>query len=236
MEHRTILIIAAHPDDVDFGTSGSVALWTREKRNVEYLICTSGEKGFNSDSARSMPTSERRAIRETEQRASAAVVGVETVHFLRYPDGEMTNSPSLRRDMVRVMRKLKPELVVAVDPSHRKWDSFYGFHSDHRAVSQAAFDALYPAVGNQNFYPELLDDGLAPHHPKEVYFNHPSEPNLWVDITETFDLKLEALACHKSQIENIDQLAPHMRDWAKRSGEAGGLPCAESFRRLEIPE
>jgi len=236
MDHQTILIIAAHPDDIEFRCAGSAALWVRQGRRVEYCLCTSGEKGFNGNGWRRFSAEERRAIRETEQRAAAAAVGAAAVHFLRHPDGELRNIPELRRDLVRLMRRLKPGLVVSGDPSMDAYDSFYGYHSDHRAAAQAVFDALYPAVGNEHFFPELLEEGLEPHRPKEAYFGHPARADVWVDIAETFDIKMEALACHKSQIEDIGEIIPRMREWAKRSGEGGGLECAEAYRRLEVPE
>ena len=157
MDHQNILIIAAHPDDIDFRASGSAALWTREGRRVEYLVATSGEKGFSGNGHLSIE--ERQAIREREQRTAAAAAGVEQVHFLRHPDGELSNTAELRRDMVRVMRQVKPDLVLSDDPANDAYDSFYGYHSDHRAIGQAVFDALYPAVGNENYFPELLSDG-----------------------------------------------------------------------------
>ncbi|OGL60334.1 MAG: hypothetical protein A3J27_00230 [Candidatus Tectomicrobia bacterium RIFCSPLOWO2_12_FULL_69_37] len=238
MDHRTILLIAAHPDDLEFRSAGSAAVWAKEGRRVEYCLCTSGEKGFNGNGARGLLIEQRWAIREAEQRAAAGTLGVHAVHFLRHPDGELVNSPALRRDIVRVMRRVKPDLVVTGDPSMDAYDSFYGYHSDHRAAAQAAFDALYPAVGNEHFFPELLGEGLEPHRPREAFFSHPAKADVWVDIAPVFDLKMRALACHRSQISEADMagLIPRMRDWGKKLGESGGLACAESYRRLEVPE
>ncbi len=235
MDHRKILFIAAHPDDIDFRSSGSAALWTREGRRVEYVVATSGEKGFNGNSGLSIE--ERRAIREGEQRAAAAAAGVEQVHFLHHPDGELANTTALRRDLVRVMRRVKPDLVISGDPSLDAYDSFYGYHSDHRAIAQACFDALYPAVGNEHFFPELLREGLGPHTPSEVYFTSSAgSVNVWLDIAETFEVKLEALACHKSQIQDIQEIESHLRDWARTMGKEKGLECAEGYRKFEVPE
>ncbi len=236
MVHERVLIIASHPDDIEFRAAGSAAVWTREGRLVEYVLSTSGEKGFNQNSAPSLSLKDRRAIREEEQRAAAQVVGVETVHFLRYPDGEMANTAELRRDLVRVIREMKPDTVVSGDPSMDAYDSFYGYHRDHRVISQAVFDALYPAAGNENYFPELIKEGFPPHKPAEVYFGNIHQPDIWVDISDTFDLKIEALACHKSQIDDIEETASLMRDWAKRMGKAKGLECAECFRSLSIPD
>ena len=236
MEHRTILFIAAHPDDLEFRSAGSAAVWTGQGRRVEYCLCTSGEKGFNGNGSRGLSLEERWTIREAEQRAAAEVLGLAGVHFLRHPDGELENSAELRRDLVRVMRRVKPDLVVSGDPAMTAFDSFYGYHRDHRIVNQAIFDALYPAVGNANFFPELLAEGLEPHCPKEAYFSHPPKPDVWVDIAPVFELKMRALACHKSQIGDIEELIPHMRDWAKRMAQGSALEYAESYRRMELPE
>jgi LmbE family N-acetylglucosaminyl deacetylase len=236
MDHEKILAIAAHPDDLEFRCAGSAALWNREGRHVEYVVCTSGEKGFGGNGGPSLSNEERWAIRESEQRAAAEVVGVRAVHFLRHPDGELANTPALRRDLVRIMRKVKPGLIISDDPAKDAYDSFYGYHSDHRAVAQAAFDALYPAVGNANFFPELIEEGLEPFSPKEAFFGGRGILDTWFDIAETFDLKMKALACHKSQIDDIEELIPRMREWAKTTGEAGGIECAEGFRSLEVPQ
>lgn len=235
MEHQKILIICAHPDDIEFRCAGSAARWTREGRQVEYCLATSGDKGVNGPEARRLTIDDKRAIRESEQRAAAAVVGVEQVYFLRHTDGEVRNTAELRRDLVRVMRECRPDLVVADDPANDAFDSFYGYHRDHRAVAKAVFDALYPAVGNENYFPELLAEGLEPHHPREAWFKTIRGADTWVDITDTFDLKIKALHCHKSQVGAAEDLVTHLRDWAKRSGEAGGLECAESYRRMEVP-
>lgn len=236
MEHQKILIICAHPDDIEFRCAGSVAKWTREGRRVEYCLATSGDKGVNGPESRHMTIEEKRAVRESEQHAAAAVVGVEKIHFLRHTDGEVRNTAELRRDLVHVMRECKPDLVIADDPANDAFDSFYGYHGDHRAVAEAVFDSLYPAVGNENYFPELLAEGLEPHTPKEAYFKTIPGADTWVDITDTFELKLEALRCHESQLNDFDEMIPLLRDWAKRSGEAGGLECAESYRRMEVPQ
>ncbi|MDA0999388.1 MAG: PIG-L family deacetylase [bacterium] len=236
MDHEKILVIVAHPDDIDFVCAGTVARWTREGREVAYCICTSGEKGFTGEGAEKISPGERREIREAEQRAAAAVLGVRDVTFLRQPDGELANTGGLRQEIVRQIRRHRPGLVLTEDPAMNAFDSFYGYHSDHRAVGLAAFESLYPAAGNENYFPELLAEGFAPFVPGEAYFQHGQEQaNIWVDISETFELKLQALACHKSQVGDIEELRPKMREWAERNGEKAGFPLAETFRSLEIP-
>ncbi|MDP7386228.1 MAG: PIG-L deacetylase family protein, partial [Nitrospinota bacterium] len=183
IEHDRILVIAAHPDDIDFTIAGSVALCARAGKTVGYCIATSGEKGFDED----LPEEERMRIREEEQRAAAAVVGVEEVHFLREPDGELRNTPGLRRAIVAVIRRFKPDAVVVTgDPASTKFENFHGSHPDHRALSEAAYDAVYPAVGNRFYFPDLLESGLDPHKIKEVLFSGSSKSDYYVDIGETF--------------------------------------------------
>ena len=138
--------------------------------------------------------------------------------------------------MIFLSLAIKPNLVISDDPAKDAYDSFYGYHSDHRAIGQAVFDALYPAVGNKNFFPELIEEGLEPHKPQEAYFGTRDRPDTWIDISETFELKVKALACHKSQIPNIEIILPDLRDWCRRSGEAKGLECAECFRSLKVPQ
>ncbi|MFQ5692672.1 MAG: PIG-L deacetylase family protein, partial [Nitrospinota bacterium] len=191
-EHNRILVIAAHPDDIDFVYAGAVAVWTRAKKEVAYCVATSGEKGFDRD----LPLEERMRIREEEQRAAARVLGVEEVYFLRQPDGELENNAALQREIVAAIRRFRPEVVVTRDPALAKFDNFYGSHPDHRVLSEAVFDAVYPAAGNRFFFPDLLEAGLRPHKVKEVLFCPSSAPDYFVDISETFDLKMRALRCH----------------------------------------
>lgn len=237
MDHRKILIVVAHPDDIDFICAGSVAKWTGEGREVVYGICTSGERGFTGEDAKKLSFEQRREIREKEQREAAAVAGVRDIAFLRQPDGELANTSGLRQEIVRLIRRHRPDLVLTEDPAMNTFDSFYGYHSDHRAVALATFESLYPAAGNENYFPELLEEGLSPFVPKEAYFQHGNDQaDTWVDISETFETKIKALACHKSQVGNIEELRPKMREWAERNGIKPGLPLAEAFRSLEIPQ
>jgi LmbE family N-acetylglucosaminyl deacetylase len=231
-EHNRILVIVAHPDDVDFSIAGSVALWTRARKVVGYCVATSGEKGFADD----LSVEERMNIREEEQRAAARLVGVEEVFFLRQPDGELQNTPGLQKALVAVMRKFKPDVVVTRDPSSWKFDSFYGYHPDHRAIGEAAYDALYPAVGNRFYFPELLEAGLEPHKVKEVLFGPSSSADYYIDISETFELKVRAIRAHVSQVSREDELEDHMRAWAGRIGKPKGLELAEAFRRMKHPD
>ena len=143
----------------------------------------------------------------------------------------------LRRDIVRQIRKFKPDAIVVIgDPASRNFESFYGSHPDHRVLSEAAYDSFYPAAGNRFYFPDLLESGLDPHKIKEVLFSGSSKPDYFVDIGETFDLKIKALCCHKSQVSGMDNLEDRMRDWGRTIGEPEGMAIAESFRRMEHPD
>ncbi len=229
---RRVVAIAAHPDDLDFGCAGTLALWAREGADVTQLLVTSGDKGFEDD----RPLEEKQVIREREQRAAAREIGVRAVHFLRFPDGEVENTPALRREIVRVLRTVRPDTVLTFDPANLAFDNFYRYHPDHRAVAMAAYDALYPAAGNRNFFRELLLEGLEPHKVSVVYFISPPQADLWVDISSTFERKVAALRAHASQIGDPEGIAAFLEDWARRIGAPKGIALAESFRRLEVPD
>jgi LmbE family N-acetylglucosaminyl deacetylase len=229
---RRVVAIAAHPDDLDFGCAGTLALWASKGTEVHELLVTSGDKGFEDE----RPLEEKQAIREREQRAAAREIGAAEAHFLRFPDGEVENDAELRRAIVRVLRRVRPDTVLTFDPANLAFDNFYRYHPDHRAVAMAAYDSIYPAVGNRNFFPELLTEGLAPHKVERVYFIGPPHPNAWVDISASFDRKVAALRAHASQIKDAEGIAEYVRDWAKRLGEARGIALAEAFRVMEVPQ
>ncbi len=226
-----VLVVSAHPDDLDFGCAGTLAVWAREGADIFYAICTSGEKG--SDDPAVTPSALART-REKEQRAAAAVIGAREVTFLRRPDGELQYSLEFRGELVRVIRKYRPEIVVSHDPASREFDNQFIFHSDHRVVGELVFDAVYPAALNRNYYPEQLADGLSPHAVSEIYFFATSRPDLWVDIGPTLDLKIQALRCHTSQLQNPAEMEEMVRDWFAEWGREKGMAYAERFRRLPI--
>lgn len=228
---RRVMAIAAHPDDLDFGCAGTLALWASQGAEVVELIVTSGEKGFEDD----RPDEEKRAIREREQTEAARAVGA-TVRFLRFPDGEVENTPALRRAIVRALREVRPDTVVSYDPSNLAFDNFYRYHPDHRAAAMAAYDALYPAAGNRNFFRELLAEGLTPHKVSQVFFAGPPSPDTWIDISSTIDRKVAALRAHVSQVKDPDGLETWVRDWAREIGRPRGLRFAEAFRWMEVPD
>ncbi len=195
---RSALVVAAHPDDIDFGAAGTVATWTAAGVAVTYCVCTSGEASGPVD----RDAAEMARVREAEQRAAAAQVGVSDVVFLRHPDGALTASMALRRDISRVIRQVRPDRVLAWSPEIN-WERVATTHPDHRASGEAAFAAVFPDSRNPHAHRELLDDeGLEPWSVRELWLSDSpaSARNHVVDVTDTFDRKIAALRSHTSQV------------------------------------
>jgi len=225
-----VMVISPHPDDVDFGCSGTIAAWSRMGMDITYVICTSGDKGTDAP----MAPESIAGIREKEQLAAAEIVGVRKVSFLRLKDGELENNREFRKMLVRVLRQHRPDIVLAMDPANVSFENAYVSHSDHRAAALAAFDAIYPAARNRNFFPELLEEGLLPHAVNRIYFFGTADPNTWIDISDTIESKIEALRAHKSQVEEFEDLAGWVRERFGQFGKAKGFAYAEIFRQLVI--
>jgi LmbE family N-acetylglucosaminyl deacetylase len=227
-----VLVITAHPDDVDFGAAGTIATWAAEGAHVAYCVITDGDAGgFDPD----VPREDIPAVRRAEQEAAARAVGVETVYFLGYPDGRLTVSIDLRRDLSRVIRKERPDRVVTQSPT-RNLERVHASHPDHLAAGEAALCAVYPDARNDFAYPELIDEGLAGHVVPEVWIMGGPDPNHYVDITDVFDRKLAALMCHVSQHPEPHTLHDRMRGWGSAIAVVGGLEkgrLAEAFRKVD---
>jgi len=222
----TVLVVTAHPDDSEFGAAGTVAKWVAQGREVIYVICTNGDKGSSDPEM----TSERLArIREQEQREAAATLGVKEVVFLGYPDGGLEDTPKFRGEIVRCIRKYRPHTVVTSDTYRR-----YMWHRDHRVTGRVVLDAIFPYARDHLSYPEHKAQGLDPHKVREVYLSGSEEPNTFIDISETFDKKIAALGCHKSQI-SIEGLEQRIRGRAESLGKANGVALAEAFYKIVIP-
>jgi LmbE family N-acetylglucosaminyl deacetylase len=208
-EVRSALVVAAHPDDIDFGAAGTVATWTAAGIAVTYCVCTSGEASGDAD----RDAAQMARTREAEQRAAAAEVGVTDVVFLHHPDGALTASLELRRDITRVIRQVRPDRVLAWSPEIN-WARIATSHPDHRASGEAALAAVFPDARNPHAHRELLDDeGLPPWTVRELWVNDSPAPlrNHVVDVTGTFDKKLAALRCHASQVGDGVQLEKMVR-------------------------
>jgi len=226
-----VLVVTAHPDDVDFGAAGTVAAFVAAGVEVSYCIVTDGDAGGED---RSLARTDMAALRQKEQLAAAAVLGVFDVTFLGYPDGRLVPSLELRRDVSRVVRRVRPERVLAQSPE-RNWDRIFASHPDHLAAAEAAACAVYPDARNPFAHPELLDEGLEPHTVSELWLMaHPSA-DVAVETTERFEAKLAALRCHESQVGDGEHLEPRLREWSKSAAKSAGLPegaLAETFRRV----
>jgi LmbE family N-acetylglucosaminyl deacetylase len=234
------LVVAAHPDDADFGVAGTAACLARGGDAVHYLMLTSGDAG--SEDPMQSPE-ELMRVREAEQEASGRILGLSSVRFLRCPDGELMPTLELRKAIVRVMRQLRADVVLCQDPrSLVDDDSTYLNHPDHRAAGQAALDAAFPASGNPSAFRDLLfDEGLKAHKVREVwlYFTGAQYVNHFVDITDTLDQKVAALAAHESQIGDWARsggLRREMTKWAEDSAKRHNLAFkyAESFQRIVL--
>jgi len=229
-----VLVIAAHPDDVDFGTAATIATWTDAGLEVIYCIVTDGDAG---GSDRSVSRADMAVIRRAEQTAAAKCVGVSDLRFLGYPDGQVEATLALRTDLARVIRQVRPGRVVCPSPE-RNYSRPGASHPDHRAVGSAAMDAVYPDARNPFAFPELLDEEqLEPWSVPELWIAGGLEPNEFVDVTETFPRKLAALRSHVSQVGDRDDLEGLLRGWMTRTAEAAGLPegrLAEAFQVMRI--
>lgn len=222
------LVVMAHPDDADFSCAGTVALWTDAGTEVVYLMVTDGEAGGDE---LTLDSAEIGAMRREEQRRAAAEVGVKDVRFLGYPDGRVEATLDLRRDISRVIRQVRPQRVIIPSPE-RDWDSVAASHPDHMATGEAAMNAVFPDARNPHAHRELLaEEGLAPWTVSEVWVI--GSPGHHTDITEVFERKVAALAAHESQISDIAELEPMLREWMGANAAGAGLPegsLAEVFR------
>jgi LmbE family N-acetylglucosaminyl deacetylase len=228
---RRILCISAHPDDAEFTIGGTVARWTREGRDVGFCLITTGGAGVNEHT----PSNEGLIpIREKETRAAARILGVKDVVLLGYVDGTLEPTLGLRRDLTRVIRRYRPDIVVTGDPTVRYYGTEYMNHPDHRAASSAALDAVFPSSETRAIFPELLAEGLEPHKVKQVFISGSLDPDVYVDIARTLGAKCRALKAHRSQVgkgEWVDQL---LKSWAVRDGKKAGLRHAEAFKRMVL--
>jgi LmbE family N-acetylglucosaminyl deacetylase len=225
-----VLGVFAHPDDAEFTCGGSAALWADQGAQITYVVVTNGAAGSNDPN---QDLHELVRIREAEQRAACAVLGVQEVLFLGYPDGTLQPTLELRRELTQIIRRLKPDRVVCGDPSAVLYGDGYINHPDHRAAAEAAIYAVFPSAVTRPIFPELLAEGLEPHQVKEVYISADgAHVTTYVDIATTLDRKIEALRCHKSQLDPGD--GKWIREWAAETGKAGNLEYAEAFRVMKL--
>ena len=227
------MVIAAHPDDADFGPAGTAARWIDAGSAGWLVCCTSGDQGGEDPFADPL---ELAALREREQRAAAEVIGYEGVTFLHQPDGALENDLALREQLVREIRTFKPDAVLCTDPEAIFHRGGGVNHTDHRAAGMAAVDAVYPAARNPMAFPALARSGLDKHVVRRLYLFWSERPDAWIDITDTVDRKVAALAAHASQVREPAKLEQRIREWAAEEGEPVGVPAAEALRLVVIEE
>jgi LmbE family N-acetylglucosaminyl deacetylase len=226
------MVIAAHPDDADFGPAATAARWIDEGSVGWLVCCTSGDQGGEDAE---MDPLDLAAVREREQRAAADVVGYEAVTFLHQPDGALANDLNLREQLVREIRRFRPDAVLAQDPEmlfHERGVN----HTDHRAAGIAAADAVYPAARNPMAFPWLVREGLAPHRVRRLYLFWSDKDNARVDVSATIDRKFAALREHASQLRDFDPIEARIREWMAEEGARIGVAAADAFRLIVIDE
>jgi len=229
---RRVAVFMAHPDDPDFSCAGTCARWAADGHHITYVIITNGDKGSDD---RELPGAQLAKIRETEQRAAADILGVKDVVFMRQPDGILVPNLELRREIVRMIRRLKPDILICQDPMTWFVGREYINHPDHRASGQVVLEALFPASRNHRMFPELLEEGLEPHRVEEVYVATSKESDTFIDITAFMDIKIQALRAHVSQMGDWDPDEP-VRNWNREDGKRAEPPVeyAEDFRYFKL--
>lgn len=232
---KTILAVCAHPDDLDFGCAASMARWANEGASCYYLILTDGSKGYEDHT---LPDNELIEIRRKEQRAAGQILGLKDVFFFDFIDGELEINNQLRKQIVKVIRQIKPDAVITLDPT-RVYDANSGFinHPDHRVAGQATLDAVFPFARNSRSFPDLMNEELEPHIVKDVFLiNYTNFENLnfFVDVTETMDQKGKALKQHVSQHEDQQIYQDFIYNRAEEVGKKAGFKYAEGFIRVQV--
>ena len=224
---NTILVVTPHPDDAEGGAGGTIAKWTREGKRVVLVVCTNGDKGTSD---RTLRPEKLAAIREKEQLDAAEALGIDEVVFLRFPDQNLEDCREFRLALCRQIRKHRPDLVVTIDPGSR-----YIRHRDHYMTGRVTLDAVFPYARDHLAFPELLEEGLEPFNTREVWLFRPLEPDTFVDITETFVTKVDALYCHASQMGRPrEEREAWLRERSAETGEHIGGGLAEPFKRIVI--
>ena len=228
---RKFLVISPHPDDVDFSCAGTIAKLAKEGNTVEELIVSDGSKGSHKVGFGGKKLVE---LRKKEQKNAGKVLGVKEVSFLGETDGRVENTESLRKKLVALVRQRKPNAVMCPEPFVFRLDRAGIMHRDHRETGEAVFDAVYPAAGNASFFPELLKKNSKPHSVQELWFWGSLKPNLVIDISKTIQQKIQALACHTSQIRDMETVGSRIKEWARTMGRGKRMRYAEAFRVLKL--
>jgi LmbE family N-acetylglucosaminyl deacetylase len=232
---KRAMSIHAHPDDQEFTVAGTLAKWARAGSEIVTVCITSGDAGSNEKTDPDMAKHKLALIREEEQRNACRVLGVQHVEFLHYPDGVLQPTLELRRDLTRVIRKYKPDVVICGDPTVRFYGNSYMNHPDHRVAADVALDAVFPSAGTRFIFPELLAEGFEPHEVRKVFVHGSEKGETYIDISAVLDVKIAALKEHQSQLGDWDP-SKMIREWAKDEGKMRGLEAAEAFRVMILKE
>jgi LmbE family N-acetylglucosaminyl deacetylase len=229
-----ILAVGAHPDDLDFGSSGTMIKLAREGHEIYYLICTDGDKGGTNNHCTPQELVE---VRRREQEEAARMIGVKEVFFLGFHDGELVPDKNLQEKIVRVIRRVRPDRIYSFDPANLRFEGFHLYHPDHRAVALAVFDAIYPAAKNRLYFPHLIDEGLEPHKVQELFVFGTHEPTHWTDITDVIEDKARVIGCHKSQFsgERAAMMVEYVKTRSRDAASGQPFEHAEAFRRIAFP-
>jgi LmbE family N-acetylglucosaminyl deacetylase len=226
-----VLVVAAHPDDIEFGAAGTVARWVAEGADVRYLLVTRGDKGSDDPAT---DVEDLVVVREREQRAAAAEIGVTGVDFLDEPDGQVEPSLRLRERITHAIRAYRPEIVMTHDPTVLFVNNEWVNHPDHRAVGQVTVDAVFPTARDPLNFREHLVAGLEAWKVAELYLWSTNEANQLVDVASTIERKIDALRHHASQFRRFDDIARWVRRRSEELGERTGYHAAEGFRRVTL--
>jgi LmbE family N-acetylglucosaminyl deacetylase len=233
-EGNSVLVVMAHPDDAEFGCGGTIAKWAAAGKEINYVLCTSGDKGSSDPSVSPYRLAQ---TRRKEQINAAHALGARDVVFLGYEDGTLQNTIALRRDIVREIRRFRPDAVICQDPTMRFGGNRYLNHPDHRAAGDACLDAVYPSARDPHVFPELLVDDLQPHKVREVFMSTAQNADVWIDITDCFERKLDGLRQHVSQVgERWEQMVQRIRERSVQMARLQGLPfeMGEGYRYFRL--
>jgi LmbE family N-acetylglucosaminyl deacetylase len=230
--HKKILVILAHPDDPEFFCGATLARWVKQGHEVHYFLLTCGDKGSDD---REKSSDQICQTRHSEQKSAASIIGASSVEFLDLPDGYLLPSIELRQSIVRVIRQKKPDIIMTCDPTNIfPLGSYRLNHPDHRYAGQVVLDAVFPAAGNIHFFPELYkEEGLEPHSPSEIWVSLTSNPDISLDVSDTWDLKIKALKEHKSQIGDPEIFAERLRNWRTADSTESNPRYEEKFKLIK---
>lgn len=232
---KSAMSIHAHPDDQEFTVAGTLAKWARAGCEITSVILTSGDGGSNDPAHDASYKPTLAAIREKEQTAANEKIGIQRTIFLHLPDGELEPTVAIRKELTKIIRMQKPEVVVTGDPQAVFYGNGYINHPDHRAAAQLATYAVFPSAGSRLVFADLLSEGCEPHNVKRLYLHGPEKPDTWVDISPEIQTKIAALQEHKSQLKDWDP-TKMIKEWAAEDGKEKGIAYSESFKVMILDQ